>query len=203
MSERTPRPPEDDPSWTDDLLLGEAVLLGERRAIRLRLHQAQERYHRRDGAELVPLSEATGERLYVHAKPYLLVPDITLAVELSPRPRSADAAIGHVVGSDWTGMRHLEIGQAQAWYYPSDRLLLLWECFLDDRYRKEEPEHDDALTAVWTGFERVLRERFPQATQLVTPSWEDLYERAGWQAFLHRRGYQSFTQRAFRKELPR
>ena len=38
-----------------------------------------------------------------------------------------------------------EIGQAQAWYYPADHLLVLWECFLEDPFRQDEPTADELL----------------------------------------------------------
>ena len=96
------------PYWQEDVAIGEAVLFrGERSTIRMRLHTTTERYASR--RELVPLSQPTGERVYVHAKPYILVPDVTLTVGLYPAPTDA-GTIGAVHGSDWTGMRHEDIG---------------------------------------------------------------------------------------------
>jgi hypothetical protein len=31
----------------------------------------------------------------------------------------------------------VEIGQAQAWYYPQDSTIVLWECFLHEFVRKQ------------------------------------------------------------------
>jgi hypothetical protein len=72
--------------WSDDILLGETPLPDGASLVRLRLHQSEERYHGHNVAELVPLSQPTGTRSYVHARPYLLEPDITLTVGLSPHP---------------------------------------------------------------------------------------------------------------------
>lgn len=195
MTEREQEPP---PFWQQDVLIGEAPVRGERTSIRLRVHTSPERYGGRE--ELYPLTQRRGERLYVLAKPYILEPQITLSIGLYPTP-TARGAIGEVVGSEWEGMRHQDIGNAQGWCYPADRLIVLWECYLVDAFRQEEPTGDEALLACWTGFERVLLERLPGAERIVTPSWEDIYERASWQAFLRSQGYGPFSQRAFLKAI--
>ena len=179
---------EQDPYWTDDIFVGEVRLPRETALVRLRLHESEEVYHGRNIAELVPLSQSTGSRSYVHAKPYVREPEITLTLGLSPTPRDA-GAVGEVVDAVWEGMRHVEIGQAQAWYYPADRLLVLWECYLFDHWRLADPVQDPALAAVWQGFEEHLLTRFPSTQRHATPSWEDIYERLAWHTFLSRRGY--------------
>jgi hypothetical protein len=200
MSERRPNTPEQpDPYWQDDVALGEGRFYRETFGIRARVHTAREEFRRHH--EIIPLSATTGERTYVHAKPYILVPDVTLTVSLYPRPQ-AQGAIGEVADSDWTGMRHEEIGQAQAWFYPTDRIIMLWECFLEERFRQEDPREDPATIAVWRGFERLLVERFPDGRQLVTP-WEDIYERPVWQAFVESQGYEPFTPATFTKQTTR
>ena len=160
-----------DPYWTDDLSLGGVALPGGEATVRLRWHRSEERI--RDHEELLPLAHKTGPRFYVHARPYVLEPAITLAVGLSPTP-TEEGTVGEVIGSEWEGMRHREIGQAQAWYYPLDRLLMLWECYLFDSYRQTDPVRDPALQAVWRGFEAELIGRFPQAQRVATPAWEDI-----------------------------
>ena len=75
------------PYWTDDLALGEVALPRERAIVRLRWHQSEERV--RGHEELFPLQHKTGPRLYVHARPYVLEPEITLTVGLLPiRPKA-------------------------------------------------------------------------------------------------------------------
>jgi hypothetical protein len=189
-----------DPYWQEDFALGEGRFYrGERYAIRLRLHTATERYSARH--EIVPLRRPTTTHTYVHGKPYILVPDITLTVGLYHQP-DAGGAIGEVTGSDWLGMRHEDIGHMQAWYYPADQLLVLWECFPEERFRTSaDPRQDATLAALWIGFEVWLRDRFPEAQQLVT-TWEDVYERPLWQAFLEEQGYRSVAPAAFAKNLP-
>ena len=189
---------EQDPYWSDDVLGGDIPLPGGTTLGRLRLHQSEEVYHGRDIAELIPLSHPTGSRTYIHAKPYVLAPEITLTIGLFTTPRET-GAVGEVVESHWEGMRHVEIGQAQAWYYPADRLLVLRECYLFDRWRAADPVHDPALNGLWHGFEAELRCRFPAAERMATPSWEDIYERPAWQTFLSQQGYAPATTGAFFK----
>ena len=119
---------------------------------------------------------------------------ITLSIGLYPTPTES-GTIGEVVDSTWEGIRHREIGTAQAWWYPADRVLMLWECYLNDDVRQEDPLTEQVLVMVWTGFEGALRDRF------ATPSWEDLYERPAWQQFLAGQGFEPFTPGCFVKEL--
>ncbi len=192
------REQERDPYWWDDIALGEAPVYRQVHTIRARIHTASERFHRHH--ELVPLTETTGTRVYVHAKPYILIPDITLTVGLYRQP-DAQGAIGAVRGSEWEGLRHEDIGNCQGWFYPTDRLVMLWEAFVEDRFRQADPREDPAMLAVWQGFERFLVSRFPTARQLVTP-WEDLYARPTWQTFVESQGYRPFTPATFVKDIP-
>jgi hypothetical protein len=189
---------ERDPYWQDDVAIGEAALFSDASyAIRMRLHTETERVTSR--RELVPVTQPA-ERVYLHGKPYILVPDITLTVQLHPEPDPA-GAIGTVTGSEWLGMRHEDIGQAQAWFYPADRLLVLWECFPEERYRtSDDPREDRTLHALWTGFEALLRNRFPDSAHVVT-TWEDVYDRPSWQAFVEQRGFRPVAPAAFVKDL--
>ena len=190
---------EPDPYWQEDAAIGEAPLFrGETYSIRIRLHTERERASRRH--EIVPLSDAVRERVSVHGKPYILVPDLTLTIRLYDRPNLA-GAIGAAAGADWTGMRHEDIGQAQGWFYPADRLLVLWECFPEARYRASaDPRRDTTLAALWAGFEAWLIGRFPGASRLVT-TYEDLYDRDRWRRFLAERGYAPVAPAAFAKDL--
>lgn len=173
------------PYFGHDELIGNVVLAGEPYGLRLKLHESEERL--RGHREIFPVRSRTGTRRYFHAKPYVLEPQITLTVDLSPAHRP-DGAIGAVAGSTWEGMRHREIGQAQAWYYPADRVLVIWECFLLGPYREPEPVRDMSHLTLWTGFERALLGRLPEAERLVT-TWEDIYPREQWADFLTARGY--------------
>ncbi len=109
---------------------------------------------------LVPMTRTPGTITSFHAKPYLLEPEMTLDVALHLRPSPA-GEIGRVIGGDTTGARRREVGQAQAWYYPADHTIVVWECFLGDRYRENDPLADIALREVWHGFEQTLVARPP------------------------------------------
>jgi hypothetical protein len=140
-----------DPHWSDDLLVGELPLPTGPALVRLRLHQSEKTYHERHSARLLPVRHPAGTRTYIQARPYLLEPAITLTVGLFPTPETT-GAIGEVVDSAWDGMHHVEIGQAQAWPYPGDRLLVLWECSLFNRWRQDDqddPVQDPALAVLW------------------------------------------------------
>lgn len=113
---------QEDPYFRHDELLGDVVLGGEPYGLRLKLHEGDERFRERE--ELFPLKQRTGTRRYFHAKPYVLEPEITLTVDLAPAA-CPGGALGEVTGSEWRGMRHREVGQAQAWYYPADRVLVI------------------------------------------------------------------------------
>jgi hypothetical protein len=118
---------------------------------------------------------------------------------VSPPTLPETGVIGEIVDSHWAGMRHVEIGQAQAWYYPAERLLVLWERYLFDHWRLADPVRDPALHGLWQRFEAELLARFPEAERLATPSWEDMYERPAWQTFLRQQGYAPATTGAFVK----
>ncbi len=187
-----------DPYWTDDAEIGIARLEGEPYGIRLKLHESRERYI--ESREIVEVARR-GERVYYQARPYVLLPEITLTVGLTHPEVSG--RIGEVLSGEYTGVRPLEIGNAQAWYYVEDRTLVLWECLLEDRYRQEEPSGDEALRVLWEGFERFLLGHALEARRIVTPNWEPLYEQRAWQGFLGERGYGPVTREAFGKEVGR
>jgi hypothetical protein len=194
----SPEQAREHPYWQTDLAIGEATFHGEQSSLRLRLRHATEPFQQRF-AGLLPLSEMHGTRQYFHARPYMLEPDFRLTVGVYPTPEPY-GAIGEVTESRWEGMRHVDIGEAQAWYYPADRLIVLWECYLFDRYRQPDPMQDKALSTLWDGFEETLLSRVPEARHLVT-TWEDTYARPEWQFFMQRRGYQPFTPSLFAKEI--
>ncbi len=137
-----------------DIAIGEARFWRGEYTVRLKVHESAET--RGGSIDLLPPRGYRGERLYFHAKPYILLPDVRLTVGLYDAPRGRD--IGRVRDVRWEGMRHQEVGQAQAWYYPGLRLLQIWECYLEEPYRQKEPTGDPALAVVWRGFERFLLE---------------------------------------------
>jgi hypothetical protein len=79
------------------------------------------------------LKNRKGNRTYFFMRPYIERPNIVLTMAVSPK-QYADAGIilGKTTGSRVAGFKHDEIGNAQAWYYPQDKVLVLWECFFSD-----------------------------------------------------------------------
>ncbi len=185
-----------DPYWTEDMEIGVTELDGDPFGVRLRAASQRERYWGRQ--ELVDVARQ-GERVYVHAQAYVLWPVITLTAGLHT-PASA-GALGAVLESQYTGVRPVEVGDAQGWYYPEDRVTVLWECLVGDRYRAADPSGDSLLVLLWEGFERVLLERAPGTVRVVTPSWEPLYEPPTWHRFLEGKGYSPVVERAWAKEV--
>jgi hypothetical protein len=186
------------PYWQVDVEVGEASFQGRPIPVYLRIHESHERYSHR--TDLIPLLHPHGTRAYIHARPHILIPHITLTAELFATP-APDGAMGEVVASHWGGMRSQEIGNAQAWYYPTDHLFILWECYLFEGCRKDIPAQDPTLTLLWTGFERVLLENAPEVQRIVTPAWEPIYDTPLWQEFLSAQGYQPLDNRAFVKDV--
>jgi len=159
----------------------------------LRVHTSEEQ--RRDTShEIAPVR--SGKKIYVMAKPYFIYPEYSLQVELYPEPR--EKAIGEVTGFEISGVGLREMGNAQAWNYPDDEALILWECYLYEPYRGGKPKDDERLNQLWDGFEGFLIEKF-DPTCIYTPSWEPIYEQKDWEEFLESRGYERFNERSFKK----
>jgi hypothetical protein len=191
------------PFWQYDEEIGEGCFFGEQATIRLKVHVSEEHYHRSEGDEIVPLRHNSGTRVYVMARPYILEPDYQISVSLYNRP-TQEGAIGEVTSADLVGMHQRDVGQAQAWLYPQECTLVLWECFLEHWYRNEDPRTDENLKAIWLGFESFLLHNLSHDTsRIVTPSWEPLYDgdRRAWPEFLEELGYYRLGKRAYSKDV--
>jgi hypothetical protein len=77
---------------------------------------------------------------------------------------------------------------------------VLWECFLDDRYRGGAPTDDTLHLVVWQAWERFWIDHAPGAERLVT-TWEDIYDRETWQLFLESQGYRRVAPASFARTL--
>jgi hypothetical protein len=121
---------EHDPYWTEDVGLFEGRFRftgGDPRIGRARAHRSEETYHLNVlDRQIVPVAAPSGTRTYLHLQPYLIVPDIRLTVAFTPGPQ-LDGAIGEVVAAEERGGRPHPIGKAQAWFYPADGTLVIWE----------------------------------------------------------------------------
>jgi hypothetical protein len=176
----------DDPYYQHEHFIGEVPIQGRPTGLHLRIHTQDEPYRGRH--EIYPVSAPRGTRTYIHAKPYVLEPDIRLTVGLYQRP-DPTGAVGRVIGSEQRNWRRREIGQAQAWHYPQDRTVVLWECYQHDWLRtSDDPAQDPLHVATWQGFERWLLKHLQPVERIVT-TWEDIYDRPIWQAFLASQGF--------------
>jgi hypothetical protein len=175
-----------DTYWTHNLVIGEGDIQGHKSLIRLHLHQSEEpTYHEES---LFPIDIKRGDtRTYFHAKPYILIPRMTLTMGLT-RSKADSDEIGRIIGVDVTKLQEREIGNAQAWYYPAEKALILWECYLFEPYAKKDPRNDSQLATVWQEFEKTLLKELPDTERMYT-TYEPIYDREVYQAFLTEQGY--------------
>jgi hypothetical protein len=195
---------EQGPYWNAEARLGTLRLPNQEEVeLHLEAHVAPE-HPLTVGDELIPLPRQDRRGyVYVQGRPYIQEPDIRLTLALDPDAGPGDP-IGAVVGSEWAGMRRRVVGSAQAWCYPGERTIILWECYLFEQHRlADSPAEDANLRACWRGFERFLVGRFPDARRFVTTHDDPLYDTAEYQRFLADLGYRRYSPRAFEKETPR
>lgn len=183
---------EHDPYWMEDIGLFEGTFRythDEPRIVRARVYLSEEMYHLDAlDQEIVPVALSTGTRTYLHLQPYLVVPDIRLTAALSPNPQPG-GAIGAVVAAEERGGRQQPIGKAQAWCYPVDGTLVIWEAFLES-FARDAPLGSDAnMRLLWLGVEDYLATRFPATARIITPFDGPLFETAAYRTFLAALGY--------------
>jgi hypothetical protein len=172
--------------------------------VRGRFHTSDERYF--DGShEIIPLTQRHGHRTYVMMHPYVLEPKLTFTIGLYPKPKKyadQESPIGEVIGSNNEGYREIQVGNAQAWFYPADKTIILWECFIDDRFRKQPLSEDANMQKLWQAFERYLVQKFPKALNLVTPFNDPIAESIEeYQTFLKTLGYSPIADAAYGKKV--
>lgn len=127
---------DDDPYFQQLVPAGEiAFSRHDTHQLYLQVHTSDESYSDKWERELgIELSVPRGVRQYIHTKPCILIPRITLAVAASESAEFATmssantlgTSIGKVVRSEVQGMERRAIGNGQAWFYPSDNILVLW-----------------------------------------------------------------------------
>ncbi len=175
--------------------------------VRGKVHTSEEQYSLRQAeTEIVPIKTLKGQRSYFHLKPYVFVPDIRLTIGLYKKPKQyadQEPAIGEVIDSyEKPHMREQEIGQAQAWYYPMDKTIVLWECYLYEFVRETSLLEDPNMRDLWQGFERFLRTQCVGAERITTPSNDPIAEtREEYQQFLGALGFQPVAKSAWGKPL--
>jgi len=199
----------DDDYWMHDtpLFIGKfPYYRNEPRMVQGKLFVSEEHFYNRLVSEIIPLSSKEGKRQYVHMKPYVLEPQMLINVLMYPQPKQyADKSEAHgkVVSSELKGLRQHEIGNAQAWYSPAEKTIVLWECFLWD-FRTHPLAEDPHMKQLWSSFEHWLINQFPNATRIATPFHDPIAEtREEYQTFLRSLGYHPSTtaQAAFEKPI--
>jgi hypothetical protein len=69
-----------------------------------------------------------------------------------------------------------DIRNAQAWYYPEDKVLVLWECFLHDFTHDAPLLKDTNMSQLWAGFEKWLLDRYPETEKIITPYADPIWD---------------------------
>jgi hypothetical protein len=164
--------------------LGEIQLYGRPRGhdvstVRLKARESSTPY--RATRELYPLLH-DGTEHEISGRAYILVPDLTLRVDLFADPELS-SALGRITDVRWEGMRHHDIASVRGLYYDADRAIGLWEV--------DSWGHLDELThgRLWQLFESFLLTRFPAATRIYTDDAEPGEDQEQNRAFLHGLGY--------------
>lgn len=176
-----------DEYWTEEALLGAGTFHSyhdKPRPVWARMHINEGAYaFERAEQAITPVMHLRGTRTYVHAQVFAWEPKVFFTVGLLPRP-AADGSIGRVVGAEQRGKLRQELGKAQAWYYPADGLIMVWECFYNGFYRDAPLLEDANMAALWQGMERWLSERFQEAQRLATPFRDPLFKTEDYQTDL-------------------
>jgi hypothetical protein len=201
-----------DDFWTHDIALFDGAFSYYRhtpRPVRGKIHTSDERYELHNSEaerDIRPIPTRKGARSYVMLHPYLFEPILTLTVGLYKQPKAyADMgeAIGETVGRPkQEGVREVQIGSSQAWYYHQDNILDIWECFLDAPFRTHPFVDDPHMRKLWQGVETWLSKQFPEATRIVTPFNDPIaHSIEEYQTFLRSLGYEPIAKAAFGKKL--
>ncbi len=199
-----------DDFWTHDLFLFQGhfkYYRNKKLPVRGKIHTSEETYHLDSfETDIRPMETLKGSRTYIMMHPYVMEPILTFTVGLYNKPKQyadQDEAIGETIGGPKReGVRDVQIGSAQAWYYHQDKILEIWECFLDAGFRTHPFVQDTHMKALWQGFERWLLEQFPDAVRMVTPFNDPIaHSIEEYQAFLRSLGFEPVAQKAFGKEV--
>ncbi len=128
-----------------------------------------------------------------------------MTVGMYPKPKQyadQDETIGEVLSTQVKGMRQHQIGNSQAWYYPADKTIVLWECYLYPDMRNKPLSEDKHMQNLWVSFEQWLMKQFPDATRFATPFNDPIAKTIEeYQTFLRLLGYTPIAQAAFGKAI--
>jgi hypothetical protein len=198
----------EDEFWTERLPFFTAqfpTYYREPQQVHGRIHASDERYFD-VSHEIIPLNHRHGQRTYVMMHPYVVEPKLTLTIGLYSNPKhyaDQESPIGETIGTPQVeGFREAQVGSAQAWYYHTDKTIVLWECFFDSRFHKHPFAADTNMQQLWQSFERYLVQKFPHAQTLATPFNDPIADSIEeYQAFLKTLGYSPLAEAAFGKKV--
>jgi hypothetical protein len=160
----------DDPFWIHDTKLFDGTFRyyrNKKQEVRGKIHISNEKYNFHEfghSLERYALKSAKGTRTYILMQPHVREPNVYMTVALNPK-QYADIGqvLGKTAGAQVQGFRDVRIGNAQAWYYPDDKVLLLWDCYLYEFVRDLPLRKDPNMLQLWTDFEEWLINRYPEA----------------------------------------
>jgi hypothetical protein len=201
--------------WQEHVRLFEALIDGQDTPVQVygRLHlDEDDTYHKPGKEDLLPLSTSRGPCVHVLMQPYWLRPQYSLRMAVAPSARVLPPCqgdpVGTVTGWHLDSMVEEQIGNAQAWYYPRDRFIVLWECFFygasphgDRPHRQPRIQHDPLMHQLWDAFEAKLRTLFPEAMQFASHRRDPITTDDDYAAFLHARGYRFVDDWALSKRV--
>jgi hypothetical protein len=98
--------------------------------------------------------------------------------------------------------RPLRLADGQAWYYPADHTIVLWELIPEPQVAVADPRESLLYRTLWMRYERYLAQRFASGQLLVT-TWEDMFDQDQWMGFLNSLGYEQRDSSVFAKHITR
>ena len=172
--------------WQHERPIGRVHLWGATYDLSLRSHTQVVPASSRP--EIIPVTP--GPRTYLRGQATIAEPFPAVPRSVDDLPTAARAELDRV-----------RVGDVQALYYPTDRVLVLRDCALLVPYREADPLLDPNHRALWLGTEDALLSQFPDATQIVTPAHAPGYARADYTPFLEAFGYQPLSRVAYGRTL--
>jgi hypothetical protein len=122
----------EDSFWTRDTLLFNGTFhyhRDKKLPVRGKIHISEGQYDFHNfghSLERSYLKNPKGRRTYHLLHPYVLQPNIVMSFVVHPKHYTdAGTILGKTISSRVESLRHEDIGNARAWYYPQDKILVL------------------------------------------------------------------------------
>lgn len=187
----------------------EKVFLYNDTAFSLSLHTSVEHYkinkltiEARASRELKNLINSKVERHYASGKFYKVEPCYVISVR--SEAASDPKILGRVVDFKKQGTTKRDAGSAQAWFYPTTKDAVIWECIAHkDPFAKQtsRAEEHTELQIFWNVWEETLEELWPRAKRWWTPGWDPLYDQKFYEQFLRDHGFRPYNHILWLKSL--